>query len=46
MLFFKKDKICISCQAKNQVANIYPTKVFMSTLRPLELLPMNLFGPT
>jgi hypothetical protein len=43
---FEKDKLCSACQARNQVANTHPTKVFMSTSRPLELLHMDLFGPT
>ena len=43
---FEKDKPCSACQAGKQVANTHPTKAFMSTSRPLELLPMDLFGPT
>jgi hypothetical protein len=42
---FEKDKPCSSCQAGKQVANTHPTKAFMSTSRPLELLHMDLFGP-
>jgi hypothetical protein len=43
---FEKDKPCSACQAGKQVANTHPTKTFMSTSRPLELLHMDLFGPT
>ena len=43
---FEKDKLCSACQAGKQVANSHPTKSFMSTSRPLELLHMDLFGPT
>jgi hypothetical protein len=43
---FEKDKLCSACQARKQVANTHPTKAFMSTSRPLELLHMDLFGPT
>jgi hypothetical protein len=43
---FEKDKLCCACQAGKQIANTHPTKGFMSTSRPLELLHMDLFGPT
>jgi hypothetical protein len=43
---FEKDKLCSACQADKQVANTNPTKAYMSTLRVLELLHMDLFGPT
>jgi transposase InsO family protein len=43
---FEKDKLCSACQAGKQVANAHPTQAFMSTSRPLELLHMDLFGPT
>ena len=43
---FEKDKLCSACQAGKQVANTHPTKSFMSTSRVLELLHMDLFGPT
>jgi hypothetical protein len=42
---FKKDKPCSVCQASKQVVNTHPTKAYMSTLRVLELLHMDLFGP-
>ncbi|WVZ88670.1 hypothetical protein U9M48_035162 [Paspalum notatum var. saurae] len=43
---FEKDKLCSACQAGKQVANTHPSKTFISTSRPLELLHMDLFGPT
>jgi transposase InsO family protein len=43
---FEKNKLCSSCQVKKQVANTHPYKSQMSTHRPLELLHMDLFGPT
>ena len=43
---FDKDKLCSACQARKQVANAHPTKSVMSIERPLELLHMDLFGPT
>jgi hypothetical protein len=43
---FEMDKPCSACQAGKQVANTHPTKAFLSTSRPLELLHMDLFGPT
>jgi transposase InsO family protein len=43
---FEKDKHCSVCQASKQVTNTHPTKTYMSTTRVLELLHMDLFGPT
>ena len=43
---FEKDKHCSACQAGKQVGNTHPTKAYMSTTRVLELLHMDLFGPT
>jgi hypothetical protein len=43
---FEKDKLCSACQAGKQVVNTHPTKAYMSTTRVLELLHMDLFGPT
>jgi hypothetical protein len=45
-MVFEKDKLCSACQANKQVANTHTTKAFVSTLRPLEILHMDLFGPT
>jgi hypothetical protein len=43
---FEKDKLCSACQAGKQVVNRHSKEVFMPTSRPLELLNMDLFGPT
>jgi len=43
---FEKDKLCSTCQARKQVGNTHPTKDYLSTSRVLELLHMDLFGPT
>jgi transposase InsO family protein len=43
---FEKNKLCSSCQAGKQVTNTHPYKSQMSNHRPLELLHMDLFGPT
>ena len=43
---FEKDKLCSAYQASKQVANSHPIKAFMSIIRVLELLYMDLFGPT
>ena len=43
---FEKDKLYSACQAGKQVANSHPTKSVMATERPLELLHIDLFGPT
>jgi transposase InsO family protein len=42
----ENNKLCSACQASKQVGNTHLTKSVMSTLRPLELLHMNLFDPT
>ena len=39
---FENDKLCSACQAGKH----HPTKAFMSTTRVLELIRMDLFGPT
>jgi transposase InsO family protein len=46
VVHFDKDRLCSSCQAEKQVANTHPNKSMMSTCKPLELLHMDLFGPT
>jgi hypothetical protein len=43
---FEKVKLCSAGQARKQVDNIYPIKAFMSILRPIELLHMDLFSAT
>ena len=45
-LDFEKDKICDACQFGKQIRNSFESKNIVSTSRPLELLHMNLFGPT
>jgi len=45
-LSFKKDKICDACQFGKQVKTSFKPKGFILTTRPLELLHMDLFGPT
>jgi transposase InsO family protein len=45
-IIFQKNKLCSACEAGKQVSNTHPTKSVMSTSRPLELLHMDLFGPT
>jgi hypothetical protein len=45
-IIFEKNKLYSACQASKQVGNTHPTKSVMSTLRSLELLHMDLFGPT
>jgi hypothetical protein len=42
---FEKDRICSACQAGKQVGAKHPAKNVISTMRPLELLHMDLFGP-
>jgi hypothetical protein len=43
---FEKNKLCSACQAGKQVACHHPMKSYVSTTRPLELIHMELFGPT
>jgi transposase InsO family protein len=43
---FEKNKLCSSCQTGKQVVNTHAYKSQMSTHRPLELLHIDLFGPT
>ena len=43
---FKKDKLCSACQAGKQVASHHPMKTCVSSSKPLQLLHMDLFGPT
>jgi transposase InsO family protein len=43
---FEKDKLCSACKAGKQVASHHPVKAYVSTTRPLELIHMDLFGPT
>ena len=43
---FDKNKLCSACQAEKQVGIHHPLKTMLSTSKPLELLHMDLFGPT
>ena len=43
---FKKDKICNACQLGKQMRKYFRSKNVVSTSRPLELLHLDLFGPT
>ena len=43
---FDKNKLCKACQAGKQVATHHPIKTMLSTSKPLELLHIDLFGPT
>jgi hypothetical protein len=42
---FEKDRPCAACQVGKQVGSTHHSKNVMTTLRPLELLHMDLFGP-
>jgi hypothetical protein len=42
---FEKDRICSACQAGKQVGVLHPSKSIVTTVKPLELLHMDLFGP-
>ena len=41
---FKKDRVCRACIARKQHQSRHPPKNVVSTLRPLELLHVDLFG--
>jgi hypothetical protein len=43
---FEKKTLCSYCQARKHVANTQSSKSMMSTSRTLELLHMDVFGPT
>jgi hypothetical protein len=42
---FEKNRPCGACQAGKQVESPHHEKNIMTTMRPLEMLHMNLFGP-
>ena len=42
---FEKNRICSACQAGKQVGVPHPPKSIVTTLKPLELLHMDIFGP-
>jgi hypothetical protein len=41
---FKKDRPCGACQAGKEVGAQHHTKNIMTTIRPLKMLHMDLFG--
>ena len=43
---FYKDGLCAACQKGKQVKSSFQNKNVVSTTRPLELLHMDLFGPS
>ena len=45
-LSFEDDKICDACQLGKQIRNSFESKNIVSTTRPLEMLHIDLFGPT
>jgi len=45
-LKYEKDIICEACQKGKQTKNVFKTKKFVSATHPLELLHMDLFGPS
>ena len=45
-LLFQKDKICDACQFGKQVRSSFKSILEISTTRPLQLLHMDLFGPS
>ena len=44
-VFFEKDRMCSACQAGKQVGVPHPSKSIVTTVKPFELLHMDLFGP-
>jgi len=45
-LKFEKDKVCEACQKGKQTKTSFKQKQFVSTTRPLEMLHMDLSGPS
>ena len=43
---FEKDRICEACQFRKQIKTSFKKKNHVSTLKPLHLPHMNLFGPS
>ena len=43
---FEKDRVCSSCVAGKQQGKRHPSKSIITTSRPLELLHLDLFGPS
>ena len=42
---FEKDRLCGACQQGKQIKISFKSKNIVSTLRPLQLLHMDLIGP-
>src|SRR4051812_15793327 len=42
---FEKDRLCGACEAGKVAKKHHSTKTIMTTIRPLEILHMDLFGP-
>ena len=45
-LKFQKNKLCEACQKRKQVKNSFQSKNVISITKPLELLHIDLFGPS
>lgn len=45
-LHFEKSRLCDACQKGKQVGGSFKSKNIISTNRPLQLLYMDLFGPS
>ena len=43
---FEKDNLCDACQHGKQFRASHPSKTDVTTSKPLELLHLDLFGPT
>ena len=43
---FEKDHLCSACQQGKQIKTSFKSKSHISTTRPLQLLHMDLFGPS
>jgi len=43
---YKDDLLCKSCQKRKQIKTSFSSKNIVSTSRPLELLHLDMFGPT
>ena len=43
---FEKDKLCDACQKGKQAKVSFPSKNIVSTSKPLQLLHIDLFGPS
>ena len=43
---YKYDLLCDECQKGKQIKNYFTSKNIVSTFRPLQLLHLNLFGPS